>query len=257
MESQKVLWDAHTTWELAELVRQDPVVILPVGALEQHGPHLPLDTDTHIVGELAKAAASRAGCPCFLLPPVWFGLSEHHMGFCGTLTVRPSTLLEVVFDLLRSLKRHGVNKVLLLNGHGGNMAVLRSAVDRAGAELGLRAVLATYWHLVGEEIAAWRLSPRGGMSHGCELETSLKFYLRPEDVRQEKMKPNIVPGNDFWSPDMFAANKVAIFRAYKELSPEGHIGDPTKASAGLGEKVFETAVEKLVDIVALMHRGEL
>lgn len=253
----KIYWGSYSTKELADFVQQDPVVILPVGAYEQHGPHLPLDTDTHIGLELAKAAVKNADVPCALLPPVWLGISEHHMSFAGSLTLRQSTLTAVIYDVLKSLARHGVKKILVLNSHGGNMAPLRSAVDQVGGELSVEPALVTYWHLVGDVVQKLRRSEFGGISHGGELETALKLYLAPEDVRHDLLQANMAPGNNYWSPEMFAANKVAIYKPYNRLSRLGHVGDPTKATAEFGKAVFEAAVGELVKVIRLLQKGEL
>mgnify|MGYP000949125524 CR=1 FL=1 len=253
----KIYWGSYTTNELTDFIKEDPVVLLPVGAYEQHGPHLPLDTDTHIASELTQAAVAKATVPCALLPPVWLGISEHHMDFSGTLTLRHSTMVAYVYDILRSLVRHGLKKFLLVNTHGGNMAVLRTAIDQVGADLGVEPVLVTYWHLVRDVVDRLRQSESGGISHGCELETSLKMFLKADDVRKDRLRANIIPSNDFWGVDMFAPNRITIYKPYKKLSEQGHVGDPTKATKEFGKAVFNAVVDEMIKLIRLLHEGEL
>ena len=92
---KKIYWGSYSSWELKQFVEKNPVLIIPVGAYEQHGPHLPLDTDTHIGLEIAKQASISAHYPCALLPPVWFGISEHHMNFCHNFS-SPKSI--IIFD---------------------------------------------------------------------------------------------------------------------------------------------------------------
>ncbi|GAB4261616.1 creatininase family protein [Thermincola ferriacetica] len=256
----KIYWGSYTSNELANLIKEDPVVVLPVGAYEQHGPHLTLNTDTDIVLEITKEAVGKAcstGIPCALLPPLWLGISEHHMSFSGTITLRQSTLTALVFDILKSLARHGVKKFLVVNGHGGNMAALRYAIDEVGAHCEVEPVLVTYWHLVANLVARLRKSEFGGISHGCELETSLKMHIAPEDVRKDLLRANVVKGNEYWSPEMFASNRVAMYKPYRQLSEYGHVGDPTKATPDFGEAVFKAVVAELARLITMMQKGDL
>ncbi len=254
---KKLFWGSYTTKELSDLIKEDPVVILPVGAYEQHGHHLPLDTDTKIGFEIAKAAVEKVDVPCALLPSVWLGISEHHMHFSGTLTLRQATLKALVYDILQSLKRHGVNKFIILNSHGGNVALLNSAICEIGAELSVKPVSISYWNLVVDVIEKLRKSKLGGISPGGELETSLTLYLIPSDGRKKLLKENFVPGNKYWSADLLANNKIAVYKSFHELSHEGHIGDPQKATTEFGKAVFQAVVKELVNVIVTFSTEEL
>jgi creatinine amidohydrolase len=178
----KVLWQEQAWPEIAELITRDPVAVLPVGAVEQHGPHLPLGVDAMLCTEVAHRAVARViagGAPAVLLPTVWSGYSPHHMEFAGTLTISTETFQRLVIDLVRSINHHGVRRILVLNGHGGNAHHLRGAVQTLRFEHGIEAVTASYWDLGHTSIAAWRKSPYGGINHACEMETSLMLAARP------------------------------------------------------------------------------
>lgn len=258
MEKEHRNWGSFTSEELSTFIRQkQPVIVLPVGSFEQHGPHLPLDTDTDIGRAISVEAVEGSIYPCLLLPPLWAGVSAHHMGFCGTVTLSHATLGALVRDITASIHRHGVQKLLLLNSHGGNQAVLQAVAEEISATGDLQVVLVTYWNLIADVAAAHRRSPRGGISHACELETSMKLYLKPQDVRTERLKPNLVPGSDYCSPEMFAANRVSFPRPFHRVTPEGHIGDPTVADAGFGRIIFLAAVKELQNVIRMFGEGTL
>jgi len=252
-EDREVHFGKYTSLEVQKLVKEDPVIILPVGAFEQHGPHLTLQTDVAIGRAVAEAAAARAA-NCFVLPPIWTGVSAHHLPFPGTITLRHSTLFTLVYDVVHSLLRHGFTKILILNAHGGNIGILKAVVEAIGAELGVSPVLVTYWHLIADRIGEWRQSPKGGISHACELETSLQMYLNPDEVREDLREDNLVPGDEFFGPDMFAPNKVGIYVPYDRLSSKGHIGMPTMATREKGKLIFDAIVDELVRVIAWMHK---
>ena len=257
MQNKKLYWGANSSFELKALIEGGLVVILPIGAYEQHGPHLPVDTDTHIGVSIAEKAVMSAKESCVLLPSIWAGVSRHHMDFCGTISLSHNTIVALTRDIIRSLYHHGVRKVLLLNSHGGNISILKSCLEMFGSELSMQIVLVTYWDLVKELVEKNRSSGWGGISHGGELETSLKLYLNPEDVSKNNLIPNIVKGNPYFSPEMFSPNLVSIYASFSEFSKYGHIGDPTKASASFGEIVFNAVVEELVRIIDLMGDDSL
>jgi creatinine amidohydrolase len=177
------------------------------------------------------------------------------MKFTGTLTLKQTTLTEVIYDILESLNRNGVKKVVLVNSHGGNIGPLSAAINMIGSKIDGQHFLVTYWNLVSDIVKETRLSEFGGISHACELETSLKLYLSPEDVRKDLMTQNIIKGNDYWSPEMFASNKVTLYKSFEKMSQLGHVGDPTKASIQTGEIVFNAIVTEMIKLVQFIHDG--
>lgn len=258
MMPRRRLWGSLSSEDIAEVIKNEkPVVILPVGSFEQHGPHLPVNTDTDIGWAIVQAAVERASSSCLLLPPVWAGISAHHLGFCGTIAIRHATLNRLVKDILHSLSEHGVDKAILLNSHGGNQATLQTVIEETAAERKIEAILITYWNLVSAAVAENRRSARGGISHACELETSLKLYLKPGEVKKERFADHTLPGNEYFSPEMFAANKVSYPKPFDRLSAQGHIGNPTVATAEFGKLIFEAAVKELCRVMAIFKEGRL
>lgn len=245
-----VYYSDYTTYELAELIdKEPPLVIVPVGATEQHGPHLPLNTDTDIGMQLAVRMAQASPVKTLVLPSVWSGFSPHHMDFSGTITLRQSTLFHVVIDIVECLIRHGITNIMLLNSHGGNVSLLKTAIDEIGVRHSVFPICVTYWHLIADAIDRIRQSDKGGMGHACELETSLKLLFSPEDVRQTEMEDVLVPGNEFFDVEMFSSNKVAMYRPFLEWTKRGQIGSPTKASKETGEKIVQAVVDQFAKLV--------
>lgn len=253
-----IYWGDYTTVELKEFVKKDPVVLLPVGAYEQHGPHLALNTDMVIAERLCRGIVEKCDAPCAMLPPVWVGISEHHMKFCGSLTLRHETMAAFVYDILDGLGRSGINKVLAVNSHGGNMVAVNEALTRAAQKYHGTFALLTYWHLIKDTVQENRKSEFGGISHAGEMETALQLYLAPENVRKDHMpKENNVKGGKFWSPAMFASNAISMYVPYDELSEEGHIGDPGSATPEFGQAVYEAVATRGAQLVKTIQKGEI
>lgn len=250
---------ADLSWpQVEEAVKTDPVVILPIGTIEAHGPGLPLDVDAHTVGEIALAVGERVGA--LVAPTVAYGYSSTWTRYPGTLTLKAETLDRVLCDILESLIRTGFRKLFLLNGHRHNYSVMetvaRSTMDRFHSEIP-DLVLATgsYWEIARDEINRLRRSERGGMAHACELETSLQLYLRPDRVNLEAIRSaNRLPAGwdlgDHQPP-------VLLWRAW--IGPERHsgiIGHPEHASAEAGKAFFAAIVDRVGHYVEKIRRGE-
>lgn len=251
-----VLWSSHTTYELKRIIEEEnPIVIVTVGATEQHGTHLAVNTDTDIGYQVARKVAEASPIRTLVVPPVWSGFSPHHMDFTGTITLRQSTLFAVVYDIVDCLIRHGVKRVLLLNSHGGNISLLKTVVDEIGVQHGLSPVYVTYWNLISDAVKDIRESDMGGMSHACELETSLKLLFSPEDVRTDKIEDVMLDSNAFFGNDMFAPNKIGVYKPFKEWTPLGQIGAPSLASADKGQRLLDAIVGKFVELIELQWGG--
>lgn len=251
-----IYWGSYTTYELEELIGKDPVVLIPVGAYEQHGPHLALNTDKIIAEKICEEIVRRSSVPCSMVPGIWCGISEHHMKFAGSLTLKHETMAAFLFDILDSLARSGIRKVLAVNSHGGNMVAVNEGLTKAAYKYGGVFALLTYWSLITEEVKKYRKSEFGGISHACEMETALQMYLAPENVRNDRLPPaNNLKGGKFWSPAMFASNKISMYIPYDQLSEQGHIGDPQKATPEFGKIIFETIIEKSVELVETIQKG--
>jgi creatinine amidohydrolase len=237
---------------VAELDRDRTVAVLPTAAVEQHGPHLPLDTDAFLCTRVAEEAAARAlaGGPVLVAPTLAFGSSGHHMAFAGTLTLSAATFLAAVSDLAGSLTRHGFRRLLVVNGHGGNSALVREAVQQLALRTPVLVAAVDYWAVARETAAEVRESPRGGMAHACEFETSLMLHLRPESVRQELIRREI-PEPRFAQERLDLVSPGPVSAAWKthDLSSSGVLGAPDLATPEKGQRLFEACVEGIARLI--------
>ena len=239
------------TWpQLREL--DGRVFVAPLGALEQHGRHLPLTTDAIIISEIARRVEARLANQVVLLPTQWLGHSPHHARFgCVSLHLRP--YMELVGGICRSLAGMGARKILLLNGHGGNDAPCRAALCELKTQLrDVRIAFASYWSLASEAFARIRTSPPGGVGHACEMETSVMLAIRPDLVRME----DAVDDGTFRETsryrvlDMLRPQPYYMVRDFDELSESGTLGMPSHASAEKGEQFLAAAADGAAQFLA-------
>ncbi|MFZ5916126.1 MAG: creatininase family protein [Chloroflexota bacterium] len=228
---------AEMGWpDVAAYLEQDDRIILPTGSTEQHGRHLPLGTDTFIPQELACRLSEQVGV--LVAPAVAYGMSLHHLGFPGSLSLRPETLARVVEDILRSLYRHGFRRVLVLNGHGGNVASLQMAVVNVSTELADVSIRLRHWWrepLVDEVLKA--AIGVAGAGHADAGETAPMLALRPDVVHLERAQH---------SPDA-APVELLTELVFRQHFPHGVIGaDPRLASAELGARMLAALTESYV-----------
>jgi creatinine amidohydrolase len=248
------------TWRETEArIKQNPVAVIPVGSTEQHA-HLALETDFTLVTSIMDAAAQQAqdrGIPMLVTPGIWTGLSPHHMDFPGTITLRRHTLELVIRDVCQSLWQHGIRKIFLTSGHGGNTNTLRAMIDTLYYEHGILAATANYWEMSKDEINRWRESTSGGCFHACELETALMMHLAPHDVRPE-MRKNIrwvcdarIAGGDLTNPRPGVINVPLIH--LKKITPYGSVGDCESATPEKGKLIFDAIVAKVAECFVHFH----
>ena len=254
-----ILWAEMTREDLKAALGQDPVVIVPVGAIEQHGPHLPVDTDANGVYELAvRAATAQSGV--IVAPPIWWGYSHNHRAWPGLITLSSETLIQVVQDICLSIHQQGFRRIIVLNGHGGNRAPLGVAGNDLAAKHGCRVVLVTIFDLIADTARRIRRSRLGGMGHACELETSLQLHLRPHLVG-EIPEANYVyerRKSQFLARDMFSGGKaVAVADESAEVGLSGVWGDPKAATAEEGEQLMDVATKLLGELIQEYRSGNL
>jgi creatinine amidohydrolase len=187
----------HVEWwklkahELRALAERGATVIMPVGSMEQHGPHLPVQVDALLAGEVSRRAAEHLAprVPVVVTPTVWMGLAEHHMSFGGTFTLDFDAYQAVLRCLCRSVDRHGFPRIFILNGHGGNVSALGVIASALAHELRAKVATVTYWHLK-ETIAQFGriLEHQDNVLHAGEAESSMLLALVPELVDQDAMR---------------------------------------------------------------------
>ena len=242
------LWAELTQKELQARIGEHAVAIWPIGATEQHGYHLPVACDALLAEKVAVGAAETAKeLNLLVLPTLTYGLSEHHMSLPGTLTLQPETILAVIADICGALVQQGVRKLVLLNGHGGNSDILGVAVSKLGRKHKGQAHIVgiTYWRLIAEHVSAIRNGRSGSMGHAGEFETSLMLELFPSLVHLEQGSPYYPQATHYFKTDLFESSSVQRYVEFEELSPSGTLGDPSLASAGKGEELFELCVKEL------------
>lgn len=250
-----VQWQVQTRPDIAACDRERTVVVLPLGAVEQHGLHMPLGTDTMLAAAVAEGAARQlAGTvPVLLLPPPWYGYSPHHMSFPGTVTLSSATFMAMVKDIAGSVLAHGFRRLALVNGHGGNVSVLDVVASDLGHAWHRRARIAavTYFALVAHRAPEFRESAVGGMGHACEFETSLMLHLAGEAVRMERAQTCYPETNSpFLATDLFGRSLARTYIDFADLSATGTFGDPGLASAEKGARIFASCVEELSRFLA-------
>ena len=244
---KSVMWKELTAADLREKAEAGAIVLMPVASMEQHGPHLPVGVDTYLSEGLCKATAEAivGDTPVVVAPTLWCGMAEHHMAFGGTFTLDIPTYRAVLLCLLRSLERHGFRKVLIVNGHGGNIAALASFLPDLARELpGLALRVTTPYQPAQQAIAKVLEDQDDGVHHACEAETSLMMVFAPDTVRTDKLAE--AHGPPHWTP---AGGGVGRFLSFRDATASGVVGDARRASAEKGEKIVAAVRDCLAAIL--------
>lgn len=245
----EVEWRRLRADQLREKAKEDAIVILPVGSLEQHGPHLPVEVDS-LLGETVALRAARLAAervPVLVLPCMWTGISEHHMSFGGTVTLDFPTFYAVVRGIVESVKRHGFRRIVLLNGHGGNENGLRVIADELAPKLDLTILEFTYWYAAAKPIAAI-LEKQKELRHACEAETSMMMALRPELVARDRIamaEVNVTP-----ELSEVAGGGLYMWRSLASRSSAGVMGFPSAASPEKGERLLDGIAREIADKIS-------
>lgn len=243
----EVQWNRLTAAELSALAARDAVVLLPIGATEQHGPHLPTGVDDFLAAEVCRRAAVLAAehTGVVVTPSVPTGLSEHHMAFGGTLTLSLPTLHALLRDICRSVIRAGFARILIVNGHGGNMTALHALTTELTAELSTPIAYASYFG-IGGEVVRETLETQEGLMHACEGETSMMMAAFPELIRTEHLGeahgPRITLPAESTDPVYMAV-------AFDRITESGVAGDARVASPEKGERMLAGCAAALADII--------
>ncbi|MDR9392016.1 MAG: creatininase family protein [Trueperaceae bacterium] len=223
------------------------VALLPVGATEQHGPNLAIGTDTRAAERIAGLLAERLGSRAVALPALPYGLSEHHMGFRGTLSIGPDAVLAVLRDVARSAHRQGVRMLMFVNGHNGNTAILNVAANAIRYEVGIETASMFYFKQAADVIREASRTPRFG--HACEIETSVMLHLDEAYVRRDAL----VPG-DMIPHERLHADNTDPFSLYAPVpfdrqTRNGAFGDARYADEEVGRRIVDTALDRTVAFV--------
>lgn len=252
---------SELTWDQIDRLSRDTVVVVPIAAMEQHGRHLPIATDSLLLGEIVRRVSQRSELNVLFTPLQWLGNSDHHLDFPGTLSAAPRTYLDLISGMMENLLRHGFRRIVLLNGHGGNDVPGRQAVfeirQKYRDRRDLLLAMTTYWNANGglpttgvalaedSTVTAPAKSGHGTqrtfvqheMGHACEWETSMILAVSPHLVGEIASLPAVGQGR---SP-------VGATRGWitAERTAEGYIGDPSAATIEKGEWLLSTFADNV------------
>jgi len=258
----KILYGDMTWHEVKEAVKNNRVPLIPVGSTEQHGLHLPTKTDALLAYEICKAAAMKIPEEALVMPPVNYGYNEHHLDFPATIHIGYEVLIRFVIDIGKSLAHHGFKKIIIVNGHGSNTALMEIAARRITLETSAICASLTYISLAPKVFELLEAES----AHGGELETSLMLYVEPKLVDMNKAQRDwSLPKSKFirWGVEKgqkdfgISGGKVQFMDWWSRLSSTGVLGDPTKASKEKGEKAFKLYVDSLVDFIQEFRSREI
>jgi creatinine amidohydrolase len=240
---------AHMTWEeVKQAIIDGRTVILPTGAIEAHGPHMPIDTDTYQAEHIALAVAERAGA--VVAPPIVYGVSNTFEHFAGTVSLTIPTYQQVVYETGAALIRQGFRHLFILNGNRpngtSNDAVARRLIDDLDTRHDFKVTAVSYWEPAAAAVHAMRRSRVGGMGHGCEFETSFQLATRPELVKMDRLEGVYAPlvGWDLVAP--VTPSRTYARRPTPETNHASIFGDPHCASAESGHAFIAAVVDGLV-----------
>jgi creatinine amidohydrolase len=260
--SKKVLYSDMTWPEVKEAAKDGRIPLIPIGSTEQHGLHLPLKTDAFIVEELCKEVASRIPDMAMVMPCIYYGYNEHHLDFPATIHIDHETLIRFVVNIGRSLAHHGFKKIIIVNGHGSNTALMEIAARRITLET--QAICASLMYLALEPKVFQLIE--GEEAHGGDIETSIMLYLAPNLVNTKLAERYWdIPKSRFirWGVEPRGADfavsggAVQFMDWWSRISKDGTLGDPTKATSEKGKMFFELYVNALIDFIKEFREREI
>jgi len=232
---RRLYWAEYSYKEIEEIVKENPLVILPIGSVEAHGYHLPLNTDMIQPLHLAERIASELGA--LILPPIHYGWTESLASFPGTISIGFDTLYLLVRDVLSEVLRHGVRNIVVLSGHasGNHMAALRLACEEVNREYEDAKIMLLSDYYIAYQYRG-KLVPEED-SHAGVIETSRVMAIRPELVKED------------YHFEKKSVGKYMIVRDYRELIPYATFSNPEGANKELGEKLNNMILEELLKII--------
>lgn len=266
MKTNQYLFGKMTWPEIKEVVKEERVAVVPVAMIEEHGPHLPVDTDLVLANEVCVRAAAKMPKGMVIVPPINHGYAPHQMDFPGVISISSETFISYVVDVCNSLAHQGFKRILLLNGHGSNVSLLKVATKQT---------MLKYSDVMCTSISHWDLEPLikvvseirdsespGGINHACELETSMYLAIDEGLVQMEKAVKDIDKykmSKYFWV-DLVGDGEgrpVGMIPYWSSISETGILGDPTVATKEKGEKLLEAAVKGLVEFIGIFKEQNI
>lgn len=241
-------WDNLSWTQLQAAAKKEPIVIMPVGSIEQHGPHLPVGCDYILAQAMAEKIAAQLdsrGVPVLVAPTVMAANSIHHMSFAGTITLQPQTFIQMLTEYCRCITAHGFKKIVFVNGHGGNTQPIGVAQITINEELGIRAYYMGYWS-GGGDIQRQTLESQSGMIHACEGETSLMLAI-DESLVDPIYKET--KGDSEYPTAAERAHKMSTFHRMEDMTANGVMGNSYLATKEKGERMIAAMVSGAADLL--------
>lgn len=249
---QRLLLQEYTREE-ARAIAPEALVVLPVGATEQHGPHLPVGTDHFAVEWIAREAAALASgeIPILVAPTLPFGSSHHHLPFGGTLSLATETYYRVLYDLVESLIVSGFRRVFIVNGHGGNQELVQLVARDLALKHPSHLAAASYWTIAWDDlVAAGACEPGRLPGHAGAFETALVLALRHELVREPRPRHDDAPGGD---PRPIAPYRAESHGSWQAMN--GYTDSPARATAEQGRAYLNTAARAVGRALVEFYRA--
>lgn len=250
----KSVWLQENKWEQVDkYLKTKKSILIPVGSVEQHAKHLPLGTDSIVAMKVAEAVAEKLHL--LVSPPLWLGWAPHHMAFPGTITLRPETLADLLYDVCKSLIYHGFEQIFIINGHReANLPPLKIAATKLRNETGAYISVLDPFYIASDIAKEIRRSEPGGVGHAAEMETSHMLYLCPELCDMNEARKNITDKHRFLSHDpfvdgdrVFVPSDVATYR--EGALNIGVVGDPTVSTKENGEVYHNQLVANICEFI--------
>ena len=248
MKFYKMKWP-----EIQKEAKKDTIVILPVGSIEQHGYHLPVDTDTDLVNYVAERVADRTNA--LLLPPIYYGYVEYGLKTPGSVSVKNEHFIHYVEDIIISLNKTGFRRLVIINGHGGNTAALMIVVENIGERTNMLCSTFNWFSLIADEMAKDKDIKFREASHAGAIESSCKYFIDAGNCDPKKAVREITGLDDkYFTWDLFKPSPVFMLLDWKCYTKSGVSGDATKGDSKKGKKCLEISIEKAVEIIEIFKK---
>ncbi|HAL13063.1 MAG TPA: creatininase [Planctomycetaceae bacterium] len=239
-----MIFQELTSPDIKAIDRENTICIIPIAAVEQHGPHMPTGTDTILCTAVAEALEAKLPEQTLLTPTSWLGASAHHLRIGATLNADLDHYVSMLLDIGKSLLNDGFRRIFYLNGHGGNIDPMKIAVRELQLNhVDSMLVAGSYWAVADDFIVSTLEGDHKYVGHACEFETSMIMHVRPELVRTEHIQPAGQLIDD-------VVNGVYVSRDMTQRTNDGFTGRPDLATAEKGEQFFNAVVDKLVETVS-------
>lgn len=262
MEKKKYLFGEMTWPEIKEVIKEGRVAVVPVAMIEEHGHHLPVDTDLILADEISRRTGAKIPDEMVVVPAINHGYAPHQMDFPGVISISSETFINYVGDVCDSLAYQGFKKILLFNGHGSNDSLLKVVARRTNVKYPeVQCVSISHWDLEQVVIIANQVRESenpGGINHACELETSMYLAINEELVQMDKAVRDMdkyKSSKYFWL-DLVGQGEgrpVVMMPWWSTISETGTLGNPTVATRKKGEQLLDAAVEGLKEFIEIFR----